>query len=485
MSEKYYHGVRVLEEKEEVKSVISGTSALQVILGTAPVNQAKNPEAAVNAPVVCNTFGEAVEKLGYSENWKDYTLCQSMYAAFKLFGVSPVVFVNVLDPEKHKKKNDKVDVAVLNGQLTIEKAGIIRKSVVVQDGEKKLAEDVDYVLTYNDEGNLIITMISEEALKLTTVSVSSESIDPGAVKDEDIIGGYDAETGKESGLEVIRQVYPKTGMTAGLILAPGWSHNPVIGSVMIEKCKDINGAFSAECILDLDTETAEKYTDVAELKEKNGYEDSHAIVVWPKAVVNGKQIYLSAVYGAMTAYMDATNDNVPNVSPSNKLIGIEDAVIEGGTEVFMDRQQANALNGDGIVTLINESGWRAWGNNTSAYPKVMDQKDRWICSRRLFTWIANSLILIYHDRVDSPANFRLIESICDSENIRLNSYVAAGKLAGARIEYNEAENTINDILDGRLTFRIYVAAYTPAEDILFILKFDPQLLVEALEGAGR
>ena len=31
-------------------------------------------------------------------------------------------------------------------------------------------------------------------------------------------------------------------------------------------------------------------------------------------------------------------------------------------------------------------------------------------------------------------------------------------------------------------FRIYMAAFTPAEDILFILKFDPSLLEEALSG---
>lgn len=98
--------------------------------------------------------------------------------------------------------------------------------------------------------------------------------------------------------------------------------------------------------------------------------------------------------------------------------------------------------------------------------------------------MANSLITIYHDKVDSPANFRLIESICDSENIRLNSYISAGKLAGGRIEYNEEENSVENILNGQVIFHIYMAAYTPAEDIVFVLRFDPELLRDSLTGGA-
>ena len=102
----------------------------------------------------------------------------------------------------------------------------------------------------------------------------------------------------------------------------------------------------------------------------------------------------------------------------------------------------------------------------------------------MFTWMVNRLITVYHDKVDSPANFRLIESICDSENISLNSYVADGKLAGGRIEYNEEENRVENVLTGQVIFHVYIAAFTPAEDVLFILKFDPALLAASLSGTG-
>lgn len=482
MSTKYYHGVRVQEESSVVASPVTGTAGLQVVFGTAPINLVEEPEEAVNIPVVCQSMEEAKAKLGYSEDFQAYTLCQSMYASFSAFAVAPVVFINVLDPEKHKKENEEKEYTPANGQVTISTSGILKKSVVVKLEEETLVEDTDYLLSFDEAGNLIITLVSDKAKAAATLKVTSSSIDPTLVKDVDIIGGYDAETGRESGLEVLRQVYPRTGMTASLILAPGWSHKPEIGAIMMAKCEAINGVFCAECLLDLDTSAANIYTKCQKVKEENGYTDRHAIAMWPMAKIDGRQMYYSAVYGAMASYTDAANDNVPNISPSNLLLHVTDAVLYDGTSIFMDREQANTLNGQGIVTLINESGWRSWGNNTAVFPEVTEVRDRWICCRRMFTWMGNYLIITYHDRVDSPANFRLIESICDAENIRLNSYVAAGKMAGGRVEYNEAENAVGMILEGRIIFRLYMAAFTPAEDILFILKFDPALLEESLRG---
>ena len=342
-----------------------------------------------------------------------------------------------------------------------------------------MAEKKNYIIKVN--GSLVNdTMLSDQALEAKQVNVTSASIDPEAVTKDDIIGGYDVKTGKESGLEVIRQVYPRTGIVPAFLLAPGWSHDPEVGAVMISKCECINGVFTTECLLDLDTSKTKLYTDVPGVKEESGYQDRHAIVLWPMVQIGGKNLYYSAVFGAMAQYTDASNDNVPSLYLSNKMLYVDNAVLSDGTEVFMDREQANTLNGAGIVTLVSERGWRAWGNNTSVYPEVTDTKDRWIACRRMFTWMSNSLIIIYHDRVDDPGNFRLIESICDSENIRLNSYVSDGKLAGGRIVYNEEENSVENILTGQVIFHIYMAAFTPAEDIVFVLKFDPDLLAQSL-----
>ena len=97
---------------------------------------------------------------------------------------------------------------------------------------------------------------------------------------------------------------------------------------------------------------------------------------------------------------------------------IEYGVLEDGTEVTLDQPQANLLNGQGIITAINDSGWKSWGNNTACYPANTDPKDRWFSVRRFLSWAANSFILTYFSKVDSPANKRLIEAIVDANRTR-------------------------------------------------------------------
>ena len=479
----YKHGVRVQEQDTSLVAPITGTAGLQVVFGTAPVNLAADPYKATNVPILANSFAEAVEQLGYSDNFKAYTLCQSMDASFRVFNVAPIILVNVLDPKKHKKANEDKTVAVAAMQATVEVEGILADTIEVKAGAKTLAAGTDFVTSFDDNGYLVITLSAAgQGADASELTVKSTSIDPSAVTANDIIGGYNASTGTETGLELLRQIYPKFGMTPGLLVAPGWSQNPNVGVVMAAKCEEINGVFSCECVLDIDSAEVKKYTDCKEWKDGNGYVNKHAVVLWPQVKIGTKQYAYSAIFAALTAYTDAGNDDVPNLSPSNKLIGLTGTVLDDGTEVTLDQTQANLLNGQGIITAININGWRSWGNNTSIYPASTDPKDRWFCCRRFFTWWGNSFILTYFQKVDDPANYRLIESIVDTENIRGNSYVSQGKCAGARIEFSEDENPITDILNGKIQFHQYLAPCTPAEDILNVLEFDPDMLSAALNG---
>lgn len=482
MASEYFHGIRVEEDETPIVAAQEGTAALQVVLGTSPVNLIENPKEAVNKPIMCRSFEECQKYLGYSKDFKNYTLCASMYANFKIFNIAPIIFVNVLDPEKHFKTNEPKEVAVVEKQALLTESGILKESVKVKAGETALINETDYILSFNEDGQLTITLLAggagENAASLT---VESKSIDPEAVTKEDIIGGYDIETGQEMGIETVRQIYPRFSMTPGLLLAPGWSKYPSVAAVLAAKCEKINGVFRCECLIDLDTTAANVYTKCKEVKESSGLADKHQAVLYPMLKIDDMILPYSAVFGAMTAYTDAENDDVPNLALSNRLLKVSGTVLEDGTEVILDNDQANALNGYGIITAINDNGWKSWGNNMACYPGSKDPRDRWMNCRRFFSWWGNSFILTYKSKVDNLANAKLIEDICDSENIKGNSYVSQGKCAGARIEYLQEDNTIENILNGEVHFKQHLAQYTPAENISNTLSFDPDLLEAALE----
>lgn len=477
--EEYYHGVRVQENPTSVPTPIKNTGGVPVVFGTSPVNMASALAAAVNKPVLCNSFEEAKAAFGYSDDYESFTLCQTMDAFFKVFGIAPVVLVNVLNPAKHKKDYTE-ELNVKAGLAQSTKTGIIATGLTVTDGGTALVYGTDYTTEFDSDGTLIFTVIKDG---VTKISVSGSQLDPKAVKADDIIGSYDAETGDETGMELVRQVYPKFNVVPNLLLAPGWSSTPEVGISLAAKCQNINGVFSCECVTDLDTTTVRKYTDVAKAKTEAGYDVfKHMICLWPKVKYSGKIFDYSAIYAAMVLYTDANNDSVPNLSPSNKPLGISATVLADGTEVTLDIPQANVLNKAGIVTAVNSEGFKAWGNNTAAIAVTKDPKDRWICCRRFFSWWGNSFITTYAKKVDDPANFRLIESVVDSENVRGNALVSQGKCAGIKMAYKPEDNPIGNVIDGKVVFRQYLAPYTPAEDILNILEFDVSMIQAALGG---
>lgn len=484
----YYHRIDTKELDTQAAAPVSGTSGLQVVIGLAPVNMAEDPSKGVNNPVIAYTYAEAVSQLGYCDDFEHYTLCQSMSACFKVFSISPVIFINVLDPQKHKKDYSRENVPVSTGIASVNDIGILleelKVAAVTDTGEEELEPEVDYVVEFDLAGGLEITLVSTEKTSgVNQLNLAGTQLDPSKVVKEDIIGGYNVATGKESGIELVRQIYPKFGMVPGLLLAPGWSKEPEVAAALAAKVEGLNGVYTCECVVDMDTKDNTVYSSLKEGKEKMGFMSAHGILLWPKVQLGSTTYDYSAVWAAMTAYTDAEEGDIPVKSPSNKLLKMSAAVLEDGTEVLLDTAQAELVNSYGIVTAVNDNGWRAWGNNTAAYPSVTDIKDRWIACRRMMSWYRNRFILSYKHKVDDPGNPRLIESVVDAENQYLNTLRDAGRIAGGEIRYSEEDNPLSAIMSGRIVFYTKIAFWTPAEYILNNIEFDPTLLQNALGGA--
>lgn len=480
----YKHGVYTGETPTSIVPAANSTAGLPVVFGTAPVHLATD-RAEVNKPILCYTYKEAVEAFGYSEDWKKYTLCEAIYSQYSLYAVAPTVFVNVLDPKKHKVAVNDKEV-----QFSSEKAAIVTDPVLVETLKVKkasagqpLVDGADYEAAFDSDGNLVITALKDGQLASSASAfLSYDKVDPSAVDKDDIIGGIDISTGAYTGLENLAKVFPLYRLVPGMILAPGWTQDPEVAAVMAAKGSTINGLFKASVLVDIPTDTVKKYTDAPAWKNNNNYVGVDQVVCWPMAKLGDRIYHLSTVAMGRIGVLDAANDDIPYASPSNKNIQANGLCLADGTEVVLDLEQANYLNGQGIVTALNFiGGWKLWGNRTGCYPANTDIKDNFICIRRMFNWHAQTFILTYWAKVDDPMKKRLIDLVVDSENIRLNGFVARGFLLGGRVEYRKEDNPVTDQMDGIVRFHTYLTPPVPARDIENTIEFDVSYL-ETLFG---
>ena len=491
----FRHGVYTREIPTSLIATVQVDSGLPVIVGTAPINLATDEDALnnVNQPKLIYTYSEAVTQFGYSEDWDNYTLCEFIYSQFALYGMSPCVLINVLDPTKHKEKITAREYTITDGEINLG-TGVLMSDFEAAsldvdddfgDGDEPESKviyklDIDYSLGYDDDGNLILDVIPTGALaNAARAFLTYTKLKPELVTANDIIGGVDARTGDYKGLELVERVFPKFRLVPGLIAAPKWSEKPGVAAVMKAKCENINGVFTAMSVVDIpsDSDAADVYTEVPEWKNLNNYMSEFQIACWPKIRLDDKVFHLSTQLIGLMNSVDQKNGDIPFESPSNKSLQMNACVNDAGKEISLGLDQANYLNGQGITTALNFfGGWRAWGNRTAVYPANTDPKDDFIPVRRMFNWIRNEFTLTFWQKVDAPMTQRLVRAIVNTFNVRLNGLRAIEAILGGRIEFNQSENTTIQLMDGQMTFHIFFTPPSPAEKIEGVFEYDPDYL---------
>ncbi len=461
----FRHGVYKSEVPTSIIAPAQGESGLPVVIGTAPVFM--GDISCVNKPVLVHTYEEAVKIFGYSDDWESWTLCEFMYSQFALYGQSPCVLINVFDPHKH----------VVNGGQELEypdAAGYADcgKWAMVYNSQ---ASEPKYSWEYDENDHLIVHYYGTAQAFPYNVHIAH----PEMVTAADIIGGYDAAAGTYSGLELVNQVYPKYRLVPGLICCPKWSENSEVAAVMRAKAENINGLFSCTSVVDIPSDSggALTYTSAPEWKSQHGYTSEREIVCWPKVSLGGKVYHLSTHVVGLINRTDSRRGDIPYKSPSNELMQIDSCVNGAGNEIMMSIEQANYLNSQGIMTVLNwTGGWRAWGNRTGAYPASSDVKDVFIPVRRMMDYLGNIFITTFWQKTDEPMSPRLVRTIVNSFNMYINSLVAIEALLGGRVEFREDENAYTDLMNGILKFHIFITPPVPAEVIEGIFEYDPEYL---------
>ena len=221
----YKHGIYVSEVPSSVRAAVKSDAGIQAIIGTAPVNLLKDPYHAANIPMLFYTMAEAQNAIGYSTDFKAYTICGSLSASFEIANVSPVIVINVLDPNKAEHTDDVPEnvVQVNDGTARLDTIGLLLDKLVVKADDVTLESGTDYTAAFNDDGTVTLVVLPDgKGAGKTQLTVSGKRIAPEKVKGKDVIGGVSVD-GKETGMEVLRQVFPKLGVVPGSLVAPWFS----------------------------------------------------------------------------------------------------------------------------------------------------------------------------------------------------------------------------------------------------------------------
>ncbi|MGM9640380.1 MAG: phage tail protein, partial [Faecousia sp.] len=411
------HGIYVSRQEPTASVPVAAESGIPFVIGAAPVQAATAP-AKAGIPVMCESWEDVVSKLGYSDDWGSYNLCEFAYSHFKLYGCKPVVFCNLLNPVTMKSAVEAADITAVNHQALLPMEAINDDTLVVKAagnaGDAYVA-GTDYTAYYAGE-NLIVELLEDGACyDATAVSVSYNKVDPAQVTSDKVAAG----------LETSELCMAATGHAPDLLCAPGYSSEPAVAAAMALKASGINGMFRAKALVDISTadDGAETLEAAIAYKQEN-LTDENMIVCWPMVSHGGRKYHLSTHLAGVMTQTDSGNDGCPYESPSSKAMVADAMVLSSGEEVMLSHPQANMLNANGIMTGLNFIGSMvAWGNYTAAYPEINAEEVCFIPMARVFDWVGNTVIRTLWSKLDAPVNRRLMDTVVDEINIWLNGLV--------------------------------------------------------------
>ena len=449
-------------------------------------------------PKLIASLQEAQILAGYRKPDEDtgmlYGISAQIYTAFALYGIAPIVAINVLGSDgSHYEDITAESFDLSDGRLSkadrAELSGVFLETLVVTDtgAQTTYVEGTDYVVEFDTNGLLSFELLpgstigDDDTLEITATSLDASAL--GADTDP-IIGGVDA-SGNKTGLEAITEVPQATGVVPTTIVVPHYSADTEIAAIMAAKCRDIGGLYGAVCIID-DVEIDGSLTSKAiDSKLALGLNKPQQIYAPYAYALGGVNLPASVHVSALMKWTDGTMDDVPSRSPSNKGLQIDSAWALGGTDpvpVLFGKDEADVLNANGVTIPFNRrAGWVLWGNRTAAYPSITDPKDSFIPIRRMFDWTGNSLIDTFWNRVDNRLTPVEVQTWIDSTNSWFEGLAKAGHIISGEASFEPDANPIGGVAQGKVRFNIRMAPPTPLEDAQFILEYDITALTQLFE----
>lgn len=504
--DEYLHGAYGHLDESVVADVVT-SETVPVYFGTAPTGLVRGYDT-LNEPVKISSLADAKAKIGYSDDFAGFTLCEAVAAHFDngSEGVGPIYVVNVFDAARHKAKaKASKQVTVANGRGYVSTTTAVLDTVAVTkttgEGEQAqtstLKEGKDYTLDYDyARKSIVLSAVDGGALADGAVTVAYDEMDPSAVTAADVIGTVTAD-GQYSGIAALPLLYQEQFVVPNLLSAPGWSHEKDVYKALIAASQSINGHWDAFVAVDLplvgeDNSLVDTIDKAVAWKDANGYDSERCVACWPMATdVDGRRFHLSTLFCVGSQRVDQSHDGIPFETPSNKAVSVTKQFFgDNSKNRGFDQQTANKLNEHGIVTVIGWAGeWLLWGPHTAAYefgnPSI-DPRSIFSTNMRMLMHITNSFQLQWGDEVDQPMTRGLRDRIVNVEQEKLDRLVNLGALIGdPRVYFLEVENPTSNLMNGDFRWDLSTTPTPPMKSASAYVAYTDEGFSAYFEGGAE
>ena len=307
-----------------------------------------------------------------------------------------------------------------------------------------------------------IDAIFDQCGAMVVVIRVDEGVDEAATL-TNMVGGVDAGTGQYQGVHGLLSAESVLGVAPKILCAPGYtSQRPTdLANPVVAELAGIADRLRGVIIADgPNTNDADAQTYAGDSGSKRVY------VVDPGVKVFVDGAYVDQPASARVAGMIAKSDSERGFwwSPSNReMYGI------GGTTRAVDftlgdaNCRANLLNEQNIATIINQNGFRLWGNRTSS----VDVKWAFLSVVRTADMINESLLRAHLWAVDRNITKTYIEDVTEGVRAYLRHLTSIGAILGGDCWADPELNTPEQIAAGKVYFDFDFTPPTPAEHVTF------------------
>ncbi len=244
------------------------------------------------------------------------------------------------------------------------------------------------------------------------------------------------------------------GVTPRILCAPGFSTAEVVTELNIIAGR-LRAIVVADCPANETNENLIRF--VSDCASERIY------AVYPQ-VINTKNavVPVSPYVAGVIAKTD--NDEGFWVSPSNKAINGIIGLSKPIDFTLGDSScRANYLNEQKIATIINQNGYKLWGNRTTAGEGAY----QFLCVRRTADVISESILQSHLWAVDRNIVKNYLTDVTENVNAFLATLKSQGAILAGKCVANKELNTAQNISEGKVYFDFEFTPAYPAEQVTF------------------